>query len=171
MEASYEKAKRSHEAHLPRLRDSDARIVEDLKKSAVSITSLEAMGLEGADALLADAYALVARHSPWTRSFQADGVDIVAHDKIIRWGLSDRLLDIAENYLGVPTGYDGINVFFTKADGMEAGARRWHRDAEDRRMLKSPSISMMWTKMAVPCRCYAVSCRIMTGWSEASFQS
>ena len=115
---------------------SDARIVEDLKKSAVSVTSLEAIGLEGVDALLADANALVARHSPWTRSFQADGADIIAHDEIIRWGLSDRLLDIAENYLCAPVGYDGINVFFTKADGMEVGTRRWHRDVEDRRMLK-----------------------------------
>jgi hypothetical protein len=43
--------------------------------------------------------------------------DIVAHDKIIHWGLSDRLLDIAENYLGVPVGYDGINVFVTQAYG------------------------------------------------------
>ena len=125
-----------HEAHLPHLRDSDARIVEDLKTSGVSITSLQAMEIEGVDALLAAAYGLVARYSPWTRSFQASGADIVAHDKIIRWGLSDRLLDIAENYLGLPVGYDGINVFFTKADGMEAGPRRWHRDAEDRRMLK-----------------------------------
>src|SRR5271167_2555608 len=135
MEASYERAKRAHEAHLPGLRDSDARIVEDLKTSGVSITSLDAMKLEGVEALLADAYALVARRSPWTRSFQADGSDIVTHDKIIRWGLSDRLLDIAENYLCVLVGYDGINIFFTKADGMETGARRWHRDVEDRRMV------------------------------------
>src|ERR1700677_908792 len=66
MEASYERAKRSHEAHLPHLRDSDARIVEDLKTSAVSITSLEAMGLDGGAALLAEAYALVARHTSLT---------------------------------------------------------------------------------------------------------
>lgn len=136
MDASHERAKRAYERHLPCLSNSDARIVEDLKKSGFSMTSLEAMGLEGVDAMLADAYALVARHTPLTRSFQADGRDIVAHDKIIRWGLTDRLLDIAENYLGMPVGYDGINVFFTKADGTEAGARRWHRDAEDRRMLK-----------------------------------
>ncbi len=136
LEASYERAKRAHEALLPELRESDARIVGDLKTSGVSITSLEAMGLEGVDGLLADAYALMAERSPWTRSFQADGADIIRHDKIIRWGLSDRLLDIAENYLGLPVGYDGINVLFTKADGMERGARRWHRDAEDRRMLK-----------------------------------
>ena len=136
MEESYERAKRLHEAYLPHLRNSDARIVEDLKTSSVSITSLQAMEIEGVDGLLADAYGLVARYSPWTRSFQASGADLIAHDKIIRWGLSDRLLDIAENYLGVPVGYDGINIFFTKADGMEAGPRRWHRDAEDRRMLK-----------------------------------
>jgi hypothetical protein len=136
MQESYARTKRLHEAHLPHLRDSDARIVEDLRTSGVSTTSLQAMEIEGVDALLADAYALVARHSPWTRSFQAGGADLVAHDKIIRWGLSDRLLDIAENHLGVPVGYDGANVFFTKADGIEAGQRRWHRDAEDRRMLK-----------------------------------
>src|ERR1700728_4356694 len=52
MEASYERAKRSHQAHLPRLRDADARIVEDLEKSGVSITSLQAMEIEGVDALL-----------------------------------------------------------------------------------------------------------------------
>src|SRR5215468_6009038 len=93
MEESYERAKRLHEAHLPHLRGSDARIVEDLRTSGVSITSLEVMEIEGVEALLADAYALVARHSPWTRSHQANGADLVAHDKIIRWGLSDRLLD------------------------------------------------------------------------------
>src|ERR1700723_1371150 len=98
MEASFERAKRSYQAHLPRLRDPDARIVEDLKTSGVSITALEATALEGAEAriveglktsgvsitsleatglervapLVRDAYALVARHSPWTRSFQAN---------------------------------------------------------------------------------------------------
>src|SRR3984957_2451953 len=56
MEASYERAKRSYQAHLARLRDPDARIVEDLKTSGVSITSLQAMEIEDVDALLADAY-------------------------------------------------------------------------------------------------------------------
>ena len=131
MEESYERTKRLHEAHLPHLRDSDARIVEDLKTSAVSITSLQAMEIEGVDALLADAYALVARYSPWTRSFQASGTDLIAHDKIIRWGLSDRLLDIAENYLGVPVGYDGSQRLLHKggrnggrAEALASGRRR-----------------------------------------------
>ena len=60
----------------------------------------------------------------------------MAHPAIYRWGLQDRLLNIAENYLGVPVAYDGVNIFFTKADGRETGVRCWHRDAEDRRMLK-----------------------------------
>ena len=50
MEESYERAKRLHEAHLPHLRDSDARIVKDLRTSGVSITSLQAMEIEGVDA-------------------------------------------------------------------------------------------------------------------------
>ncbi len=136
LDGSYEKARRSHAGRLPRLCDFDSRIVEELGRTGVSVTSLDALGLEGADGLMADAGALAARHFPWRRSFQASSADILRHDKIIRWGLSDRLLDIAENYLGVPVGYDGVNVFFTKADGLQSGARRWHRDAEDRRMLK-----------------------------------
>jgi len=45
MEASYERAKRAHEAHLPGLRDSDARIVEDVEKSGVSITSIMSLSV------------------------------------------------------------------------------------------------------------------------------
>ena len=56
-------------------------------------------------------------------SFQAGASAIMAHPQIYQWGLHGRLLDIAENYLGVPVGYDGLNIFFTKADGRENGPR------------------------------------------------
>jgi hypothetical protein len=56
----------------------------------------------------------------------------MANPHIYRWGLHDRLLDIAENYLGMATGYDGINIFFTKADGRETGFRRWLSDRQQR---------------------------------------
>jgi hypothetical protein len=60
----------------------------------------------------------------------------MANPEIYRWGLEDRLLDIAESYLGMAIGFDGINIFFTKADEGEGGVRLWHRDSEDRKMLK-----------------------------------
>jgi hypothetical protein len=51
-------------------------------------------------------------------------------------GLQDRLLDIAENYIGLPPAYDGVTINYTIADGREVSTRQWHRDREDRRMLK-----------------------------------
>jgi hypothetical protein len=97
--------------------------------------------------------------------------DIIAHDEIIRWGLSDRLLDIAENYLCAPVGYDGINVFFTKADGKEAGTRRWHRDAEDRRMLKIALYLNDVDEDGGPLQVLRRRLRIMIGRSVASSPS
>jgi hypothetical protein len=36
----------------------------------------------------------------------------------------------------LPVAYDGASVNYTVADGREVSTRRWHRDWEDRRMLK-----------------------------------
>jgi hypothetical protein len=58
------------------------------------------------------------------------------HPTIFRWGLATRLLQIVECYLGLPVGYDGLSYYYSVADGREAGPRKWHRDREDRRMIK-----------------------------------
>ena len=50
-----------------------------------------------------------------------------------RWGLDERLLDIVENYIGVPVRYYGANVRREIADGMLADTRQWHVDIEDHR--------------------------------------
>jgi hypothetical protein len=69
-------------------------------------------------------------------AFQASDTDVLQNKEILLWGLNERLLQIAENYLGLPVAFDGINIFYTKADGREVAARKWHVDGEDRRMLK-----------------------------------
>lgn len=46
------------------------------------------------------------------------------------------MLAIAEAYLGLPIAYDGPSINYTVADGREVSTRKWHRDWEDRRMLK-----------------------------------
>jgi hypothetical protein len=58
------------------------------------------------------------------------------HPHIVRWALNDRILDIVETYLGLPAAYDTMNFFYTQADGRQVAARRWHRDVEDRRMVR-----------------------------------
>jgi hypothetical protein len=52
--------------------------------------------------------------------------------RLKRCDRNTRLLEVFDN----PRVRVAQPRHFTKADGMEAGPRRWHRDAEDRRMLK-----------------------------------
>jgi hypothetical protein len=136
LDAHYEKAKREYARQLPAIVAHDQAIVDGLKEHGVVVTSLDTLGIPGTGDLIDKADALERQRPPLRHSFQAGSDAIMAHPQIYQWGLHDRLLDIAENYLGVPVGYDGINVFFTKADGRETGVRCWHRDSEDRRMLK-----------------------------------
>jgi hypothetical protein len=62
--------------------------------------------------------------------------ELLADIAIWRWGLNERLLDIVENYLGLPARYLDLQVRRETAGDLEVGLRRWHRDSEDRRQLK-----------------------------------
>ena len=136
LDANHELAKRHFARCLPRVAENDQAIIDGLKTNGVFVTSLERLGIPGTDDFLEKADALGHQHQPIQRSFQAGADAIMGHPEIYKWGLNNRLLDIAENYLGLRVGYDGINIYFTKADGRETGARCWHRDSEDRQMLK-----------------------------------
>jgi hypothetical protein len=136
LDANYEQAKREFVPHVPSIAVDDQKIIDGLTTNGVFVTSLDQLGIPDTEYLLEKADALGRQHLPLQRSFQAGADAIMAYPQIYRWGLQGRLLDIAENYLGLPVGYDGINIFFTMADGRETGVRLWHRDSEDRRMLK-----------------------------------
>lgn len=136
LDANYEKAKREYARHVPSIVGDDQTIIDGLRTNGVFVTSLEQLNIPGTEYFLEKADALERQHLPLQRSFQAGADAIMTYPQIYRWGLHGRLLDIAENYLGVPVGYDGINIFFTVADGRETGVRLWHRDTEDRQMLK-----------------------------------
>lgn len=51
-------------------------------------------------------------------------------------GLDDKFLKIIEHYLKLPVAFGGVDIFFTVADGLEKGARTWHKDSEDTPMVK-----------------------------------
>ena len=136
LNANYEATKREYARYLPSVVGDDQKIINGLRTNGVFVTSLQELSISGTKKFLENADALGQQHLPFQRSFQAGADAIMVYPAIYRWGLHDRLLDIAENYLGVPVGYDGINIFFTKADGRETGVRRWHRDSEDHHMIK-----------------------------------
>ena len=141
---AYEKARASHRQHLPKLSPLDMDVVAGLEKNGVYITSLDELDLPGTDALwasatgIANAYSLRAKTGEFAGEYtvQVGAEDLMRHPHIVRWALNDRILNIVETYLGLPAAYDTMNFFYTLADGRQVAARRWHRDVEDRRMVR-----------------------------------
>ncbi|WOK36574.1 hypothetical protein [Sphingomonas sp. C3-2] len=133
-----------HRGQLPALDALSAEIVSAIEERGLYVTTLDQLGLSASDAMLASSTKLAEEFAEEARLRVRFGEDflivpshrIIANPEIFLWGLQDRLLNIAEAYLGLPPAYDGVTVNYTVADGREISTRKWHRDWEDRRMLK-----------------------------------
>jgi hypothetical protein len=142
--SSYLRLKGDHSTKLPALSDFEAHAVRELEREGVFVTSLDALGLPGTGEMVAagnEISAALARGSrgPRSRSWKSSGAAITESEvyrALFQWGLHLGLLKIVEGYLGLPAAYDGPKVAYTPADGRQAGTRLWHRDREDRRMMK-----------------------------------
>lgn len=142
--AQYERALARHRPKLPQLTGLDAEIVAGLKRDGIFVTSLAALAVAGSGAMLAAGQELASEFSEeaWRqtrRGVQFTSVPptaIAARPEIFKWGLESRILDIVEAYIGLPIAYDGLNIIYTVADRRAVATRSWHRDREDRRMLK-----------------------------------
>ncbi|WP_277969244.1 hypothetical protein [Sphingomonas echinoides] len=140
----YDADRARHRARLPGLTPIVAEIVHGLEADGVFQTDLATLGLDGSAAMVADASALVARWADRLRAEARAGqeflkvppAEIAANPAIYQFGLHPVLLDLAEAYLGLPVAYDGVNLQYTVADGRAVSTRKWHRDREDRRMIK-----------------------------------
>ena len=126
---------------LPPLSPTNQCIVDAVRKEGAFITSLEALSLPLTEKLLEGAKVILATN-PTGPAFESqyvyhvDSAKIIENSEIFLWGLQERLLDIAENYLGVPVAYRGL--FFQKdfANEQQVLTRLWHKDPEDHRLLK-----------------------------------
>lgn len=144
LSSRYDRARSRYRAKLPSLSGIDLSVAEALHRDGFCMTSLEALHLPDGEKMLQSAQDLVRHFAEEAKCQAARGKDfllvsgdaITQHPLLFTWGLSDRLLDIAESYLEMPVAYDGLQIAYTVADGREVSTRRWHRDWEDRRMLK-----------------------------------
>jgi hypothetical protein len=66
-------------------------------------------------------------------------VELGLDDPWLRLGLNRRLLDIANAYLGMWTKLEYIDVWYTPpaGEGERRSSQRWHRDFNDRHLLKA----------------------------------
>ncbi|WFU07162.1 hypothetical protein QA648_35235 (plasmid) [Rhizobium sp. CB3171] len=144
LRTSYKQARIGHLARLPKLSDQDAEIVEGLNRDGVYVTTLASLGLPLNSEMFASARLIAKTYEQRVRqnayhgweTIMATPDEITSNPSIFLWGLNQRLLNIVEAYLGLPVAYDGLNLFYTVADGRQIGTRKWHRDREDRRMIK-----------------------------------
>jgi len=125
---------------LPKLTPQDQNIVSTLEREGVYITSLAEFKLPYTKRLIKE---LITLHPHlYTLSHLTNwrvGIPSLrkfSHAEILFWGLGERLLDIVENYLGLPPLFNGIDIRRDIADAALTDARNWHLDIDDDRMIK-----------------------------------
>jgi hypothetical protein len=140
-ELAYEAALEKHKSHLPVLSTTERAIVETLNTEGVVVTSLEELSIPSTPQLLEAAKILM----PKISRFSGDENEFVVHatseqmmeyPEIFLWGLEQRLLNLAENYLGLPVAYHGSYFRRDLANQVERKSRLWHMDSEDRKLFK-----------------------------------
>ncbi|SDU84396.1 hypothetical protein SAMN04488544_0832 [Microlunatus sagamiharensis] len=137
---AYEARVREHRPHLPTISPSTAALIEEVETTGVAVTSLDALGIPGTERLkviLDDLKASLAGRDPEGASALKPAHDeLMADAALWRWGLQQELLDLVENYVGLPVTYYGAAVYREVADGRVEGTRQWHRDIEDHKVFK-----------------------------------
>ncbi len=125
----YEAARRSHAALLPVLEAPENRIVDELERDGLSLSSLDELEVPGTPEFLAAASQVASELARCaesssvrgTHTLTADAELLREHPEIFRWGLDERLLRVVEGYLGLPVAYDGLSFYYSIADNREAG--------------------------------------------------
>ena len=104
------------------------------------MTSLNELSLPGAQSILTAAQEVAKS----TLTAAVNTIGFVAHapthllacvPEIYRWGLEDPLA-LVEHALGLPVAYHGVYLRRDLANTVVRNSRLWHRDTEDRRMIK-----------------------------------
>jgi hypothetical protein len=143
-EARYARAIDSRRFALPVLCGQPAKIVSDLMQHGLAQARLSDLGIPDASDILSFAQRLVEKEMADFQSQVNEGMKFVmmraasvaANPQLYLFGLHPQLLDLAESYIGLPVAYDGASIQYTAADGLEVSTRDWHRDREDRKVLK-----------------------------------
>ena len=126
--------------YLPKISLEDLNVVESLRQEGAYVTSLQALEIPSTSLVIASAEKLL----PELLAFPSNEKYVISlplsklmkYPEIFLWGLQERLLNIIENYIGLPVLYHGAYFRREIANGKLIGVRQWHTDVEDHRMVK-----------------------------------
>ncbi|MDJ0692110.1 MAG: hypothetical protein QNJ41_26915 [Xenococcaceae cyanobacterium MO_188.B32] len=141
-QVAYQKAVRKYAANLPPLSAADMAIVDALDREGVFVTSLEQLEISSTPLLLNACQHILPKIktiSPKHNQqyvIHATSSQLMEYPEIFNWGLEEKLLDIIENYLSLPTICHGVYLRRDLTNQVQKKSRLWHLDREDRRMFK-----------------------------------
>jgi hypothetical protein len=131
----------AHSLRLPPLDPRDLPVIEGLRRTGVQIVSVDSLGFAETPAMFGALDTLVGelRAMPTAGDNQPrlSAERMMEFPEIYLWGLNERLLNLIENYIGLPIWYHGVDIRREVADGKPSDVRQWHIDAEDRRMFRA----------------------------------
>ena len=120
-------------------------ILQGLQRQGVFQTSLEALDLPLNSALLKASEGMVAKlpsaaeatNGHLGHCLHGDAATILQqYPDMLLWGLQEPLLDLLENYMGMPVSYLGVDLRKDIPNGQQVGTRCWHTDGEDSCVVK-----------------------------------
>ena len=139
-ELVYRAKLRQHHHHLPILTGSDRLIAESLKKEGICITTLADLGLPSTSQLLDAAKSFLPSMGRSNyESYNQNPPEIFTVTDLpnfFKWGNEKRLINILENYIGLPVAYHGVQIRKDFINQSQFSTMLWHRDSEDRRIVK-----------------------------------
>jgi hypothetical protein len=141
-ELGYQATLEKHRSNLPALCAADLALLSTLQEEGAVITSLESLSIPSTGQMLQATERLIPK-IPNSISgdkneyvVHATNQQMMQHPEIFMWGLQKRLLNIIENYIGLPVAYHGVYFRRDIANEVEHTSRLWHLDTEDRKVLK-----------------------------------
>jgi hypothetical protein len=141
-ELNYQTALEKYFYHLPIISNNDLNLVNKIKHEGVIVTSLAALSIASTPQMLQAAKKLIPKISQANIKksdeyvVHANSEQMTSHSDIYVWGLQERLLNIIENYLGLPVAYHGSYFRRDFANKIQRKTRLWHKDIEDPNFLK-----------------------------------
>ena len=124
-------------------------VIDDLNQHGVHVTSVESLFKDNsksimmalsnaADAMeVSDSGSLPDYLEKKTSSYDMHTSALISkYPEIFFLGLSEKLLNLVETYLGMPAAYHGVALRRSLTDGLQAGPRVWHKDDEDFRVFR-----------------------------------
>ncbi|MEH2082085.1 MAG: phytanoyl-CoA dioxygenase [Nostoc sp.] len=139
-EFQYYIARWKHSRNLPVLEGCDRHILKALKKEGVCVTTLADLGFNSSAELLKAAYQQLSQ----MENPKNDHLDeklpqiytVTGLPEFYAWAMEKRLLNLIENYIGLPIAFHGVHLRKDFPSKHQFGTLLWHSDSEDRRIIK-----------------------------------